>query len=100
MISDREQNAMKRYSLARKAVEQGIVMCGQHQLAEIMSNPVLAANSKTQAADHAALVDVLIEAGIVKREDYFEALARHMVKEKHALQDKLSERLGVDVKLG
>lgn len=50
--------------------------------------------------EHAALVQVLLDKGIITEEDYYQALNKWMENEVKIYRDWLSERLGATINLG
>lgn len=53
----------------------------------------------TALRDHASLVELLVEKGIITEVEYVEAIADGMETEQHMYEQRLTEQLGKPVKL-
>ncbi len=98
-FDDEEEAFIKRHRDAQHAVQTGIrfeIEQGeagplQPQTARFLKH--LRVGINTAMCDHAALIEVLVDAGIIDRKKYLEKIAVVMEREKKRLEDTLGVKL-------
>ena len=99
-----EATSVERYEAAAHAIQSGVATEMERQPPGAMgptSPKHLRVGLELRACDHAALVRLLIEKGIITEAEYLEAIADEAEREKARYEERISQALGgVKITLG
>jgi len=93
------ESSIQRYHDALHAMQSGVTAKMELDGAET-SPKHLRVGVNSAMVDHSALVAVLMARGIITQEEYFEALAESMERERDMYQEELSSHYGANITLG
>lgn len=97
-ISEQAQEHHQRYLRAAHAMQSGVAMNMNYEPSE--TDPKhMRVGVNSAMIEHAALVDVLVEKGLITHEEFFKSLADKMELEVRRYEATLEKRLGRKVTL-
>jgi hypothetical protein len=98
-MSDSLNQLQERYAALCHAMQSGAAMKMNYDPTDTQPKH-LRVGVNSAMVEHAALVQVLFDKGIISNEEYHQALCHWMEREVEMYKQWLSDRLGADINLG
>lgn len=98
-MTESTEDARARYMRAAQAMQSGVAMMMNIAPKQTQAKH-LRVGVNSSMVDHAGLVSLLIEKGVITDEEYISRIADAMEREVALYEAELSERIGAEIHLG